>query len=228
MNHPKPRLFTYTIRIDDGAAPNPFRGLCTLAICKPAIRRVAKIGDWIAGLGSKRTHSGDLSRKLVYAMRVDEILSLEDYDRQASVNWPHRIPNIDSPDLSERLGDCIYDFSTRTPVQRPSVHGPANVETDLSGQHVLISREFYYFGSHAYALPDDLLQICHQTQGHKSTANAPYFDRFVTWLGKLNLVPGQLYGWPDFIVDWAAVASCGGCIARKLDDENDRETDDPC
>jgi hypothetical protein len=42
------RLFSYTIPVDDGAAPNPFRGMCTLAICKPTIRRVAKKGDWVA------------------------------------------------------------------------------------------------------------------------------------------------------------------------------------
>jgi hypothetical protein len=228
MNHSNPRLFTYTIRVDDGAAPNPFRGLCSLAICKPAIRRAAKTGDWVAGLGSKRAHSGDLSRKLVYAMRVEAVLSLDEYDEQAPANWPHRIPNIDSSDLSERLGDCIYDFSSGKPVQRPGVHGPENVQTDLTGHNVLISREFYYFGSHAYSLPDDLLPICHQTQGHKSTANAPYVQRFVRWLHGLNLVPGQLYGWPDFIIDWAAIATCGGCIVRKLDDENDRETDDSC
>ena len=48
-----PRLFSYTIPSDDGAAPNPFHGQCTLAICKPSIRRVAKKDDWIAGLGSK-------------------------------------------------------------------------------------------------------------------------------------------------------------------------------
>jgi hypothetical protein len=35
------QLFTYTIPYDDGAAPNPFHGICTLAICKPSIRRVA-------------------------------------------------------------------------------------------------------------------------------------------------------------------------------------------
>jgi hypothetical protein len=48
-----PRLFTYTIPIDDGAAPNPFRGMCSLAICKPCIRRVAEEHDWVAGLDSK-------------------------------------------------------------------------------------------------------------------------------------------------------------------------------
>jgi hypothetical protein len=28
MTFPASRLFTYTIPIDDGAAPNPFRGMC--------------------------------------------------------------------------------------------------------------------------------------------------------------------------------------------------------
>ena len=37
------RLFTYCILVDDGAAPNLFWGVCTLAICKPAIRRAAQV-----------------------------------------------------------------------------------------------------------------------------------------------------------------------------------------
>ena len=121
-----PRLFTYTIVVDDGAAPNPFRGLCSLAICKPAIRRVAARGDWIVGLGSRNAPSGDLSARVVYAMRVDEVLSLAEYDYFAPSRWPHRVPDLTSLDLSERLGDCIYDFLSGEPVQRPSVHGPLN------------------------------------------------------------------------------------------------------
>jgi Nucleotide modification associated domain 2 len=69
-----PRLFSYTIPIDDGSAPNPFRGMCSLAICKPGIRRVAKRDDWVAGLGSKNAPRGDLRDRLVYAMRVQEVL----------------------------------------------------------------------------------------------------------------------------------------------------------
>jgi hypothetical protein len=228
MTSSEPRLFTYTIPIDDGAAPNPFRGMCSLAICKPGIRRTAKKGEWVAGLGSKTAPSGDLSQRLVYAMLVDEVLSLEDYDKRAPTDWPHRIPNAGSADLSERLGDCIYDFSNGTPVQRPGVHGPINFDTDLGGKNVLVSRDFYYFGSRAIRLPNDLLPICHQTQGHKSKANAPYFERFVTWLRGKNLTRGQIYGWPDFIVDWAAVSSCGGCITRKLHDEKDDEDNETC
>jgi len=217
------RLFTYTIPVDDGAAPNPFRGMCSLAICKPGIRRVAAPGDWVAGLGSKSAPSGDLSGRLVYAMHVDEVMTLADYDRSAPSRWPHRIPNVNSADLSERLGDCIYDYSNGAPIQRSGVHGPANQDTDLSGQNVLISRHFYYFGSHAIRLPDHLLAICHQTQGHRSNSNEPHFGEFVRWLRDLQLTPGQLYGWPDFMVDWRTVLLCGGCKPRALDGEHDSD-----
>lgn len=215
------RLFTYTIPIDDGAAPNPFRGICTLAICKPRIRRVAQKGDWIAGFGSVDAPSGDLSKRLVYAMCVDETITLKEYDERAAVEWPHRIPNINSLDMSERLGDCIYDYSVGdTPTQRPGVHGPGNIETDLGGEKVLISKEFYYFGSNAISIPEHLWEICHQTQGHRSDSNAPYFDAFVRWLNSLELTSGQLYGWPDYIVKWDKQGGCGGCVERMNDELN--------
>jgi hypothetical protein len=215
------RLFTYTIPIDDGAAPNPFRGMCSLAICKPGVRRVAEPHDWVVGLGSRNAPSGDLSGCLVYAMRVEEALTLRDYDQQAPKRWPHRIPNVNSPDLSERLGDCVYDYSHRLPSQRPSVHGPGNIATDLGGLNVLVSRDFYYLGRNVIRLPDFLLPVCNQTQGHRSSSNAPYFGRFVAWLRGLELPPGQ-NGWPDFIVHWNKVSSCGGCSIRQVDGESDR------
>ena len=215
------RLFTYTIPVDDGAAPNPFGGMCSLAICKPGIRRVAEKGDWVAGLGSKRAPGGDRSGHLVYAMRVEEVLTLKEYDQQAPAKWPYRIPNMTSADLWERLGDCIYDYSKRTPSQRLSVHGPINVETDLNGKNVLISRDFYYLGRSAIKLPDYLQAICHQTQGHRSDSNAPYFERFVSWLRNLPFAPGQMHDWPDFTVEWDTISSCGGCPTRKLEGESD-------
>lgn len=217
-----PRLFTYTIPIDDGAAPNPFDGMCSLAICKPGIRRVANEGDWVAGLGSKNAPSGDLSGRLVYAMRVERVLTLEEYDQEAQQSWPHRIPDINSEALADRLGDCIYAFEGDAPRQRRSVHGPGNVETDLGGANVLISKDFYYFGRSAKALPDHLRPICHQTQGHRSTSNDPYFDEFVVWVRSLASAPGQ-YGWPDFVIQWDSIESCGGCVQRALDGECDSD-----
>ncbi len=215
------RLYSYILRIDDGAAPNPFRGLCTLAICKPKIRSVAKKGDWVVGVGSKNAPSGDLSGRLVYAMKVQQALPWFEYDRRAPTDWPHRIPDINSKDLSTRLGDCIYDLSAKKARQRPGVHGPANMKTDLGGKKVLLSNDFYYFGSRAVRLPDALQPICPTTQGHRSSKNDPYVAPFESWLRGLGLTPGQLYGWPDFVVDWSVIASCGGGIPRANDEESD-------
>lgn len=215
-----PKLFSYTIPVDDGAAPNPFGNLCTLTICKPAIRRVAQKGDWIAGLGSKNAPSGDLSGRLVYAMQVEEVITMAEYDKRAKAEWPSRIPDIRSKDLAQRLGDCIYDFSANPPAQRKGVHDPGNRDTDLGGVNALISRHFYYFGSKAILLPAHLMGICHQTQGHRSDLNTKFVIPFIDWITSLQLVPGQLHGWPDYIVDWGDVTHCG-CRTRKEDGERD-------
>ena len=46
------RIHSYVVRYDSGFAPNPFYGYCTLATCKPSIRKGADIGDWVVGSGS--------------------------------------------------------------------------------------------------------------------------------------------------------------------------------
>lgn len=216
------RLFSYTIPIDDGSAPNPFHGMCSLAICKPAIRRVAQHGDWVVGLGSCNAPSGDLSGHMVYAMLVQEVITLEDYDRRAPNEWPERRPNPLSYDLADRLGDCIYDYAGGSPpYQRPGVHGPGNIQRDLSGVNVLLSRDFYYFGSRAIPLPSYLRGLCHQGVGHKSDSNDHLVAPFEFWIRGLGLAPGQLYGWPDAMVDWRAAYNGCGCASRQDDDEGE-------
>ena len=204
-----PRLFSYTILRDDGAAPNPFRGLCTLAICKPQIRRKAAVGDWVVGLGSKRAPSGNLAGRMVCAMRVDQVLTLRDYDRLAPTHWPHRVPNPQSAIMSDRLGDCIYDFSGGAPVQRAGLHAAQHVATDLSGENVLVSRHYFYFGQNAVPLPPRLRELVHQTQAHKVTVNAPLVEPFLRWLYGLGLEPNHLYGWPDGVPEWANPGGMG-------------------
>ena len=220
-----PSLFSYISSVDDGAAPNPFGGICTLAICKPVIRRTAKPGDWIAGLGSKRAPSGDLSGKIVYAMKVERVVTLRDYDRLVRSNsWP-RLPDFETSDHRDRLGDCIYDFSSGSePRLRRSVHDHGNRKTDLSGQNVLISRDFYYFGKKAKKLPSDLLGIVHQNQGHRKAANHRYFPRFEEWIRKSGWEVGKLYGDPDFEIDWDNLGGCKGCIRRRKQGESDGQT----
>jgi hypothetical protein len=217
----QPHLFSYTIPYDDGAAPNPFNGMCTLAICKPAIRRTARKGDWIAGLGSANAPSGNLSNRLVYAMRVDKVVTIEEYDQRARSQWPHRVPDIKSKALVDRLGDCIYNYTTVPPEQRAGVHGQGNYPIDLGGENVLISWNFYYFGRNAKPLPNSLHPICHQTQGHKRQANNPYVRKFINWVQSLPEGPGQ-HGWPDMIIKWHN-NGCSPCATREQDGACDAE-----
>ena len=49
------KLFSYVLTTDNGSTPNPFHGTCTLAVCKPAIRRAAQVGDWIMAIDSLKT-----------------------------------------------------------------------------------------------------------------------------------------------------------------------------
>ncbi len=58
------RLVSYILTSDTGFAPNPFFRYCTLACCKPQIRRSAEPGDWIVGISRKAD-----GNRIVYAMR---------------------------------------------------------------------------------------------------------------------------------------------------------------
>ena len=51
------RVYTYVLASDVGFAPNPFAGYCTVACCKPVIRRTARVGDWIVDLQSVLSRS---------------------------------------------------------------------------------------------------------------------------------------------------------------------------
>src|SRR6266849_11107089 len=95
-----PRLFTYCIPYDDGAAPNPYWGVCTLAICKTVIRRTAKEGDWLVRTGSKKTSTGnDFGGCVVYAMQVTDVLSMADYDAWTKAKLPKKLPDASNKDL---------------------------------------------------------------------------------------------------------------------------------
>jgi hypothetical protein len=64
------RFYVYKLTADNGGAPCTYRGLLSLAICKPNIRRTARKGDWIFGFGGKRLGSG----RLIYAAQVSDIV----------------------------------------------------------------------------------------------------------------------------------------------------------
>jgi Nucleotide modification associated domain 2 len=223
-------LYSYCIPYDDGAAPNPFWGLCTLAICKPVIRRVAKEGDWVVGTGSVNSPIGNISGKVVYAMRVTRKMTMEDYDWFTKLELPDKIPLRNSADLRRSHGDSIYDFSATTPSLRPSVHNKENQNTDLGGKYVLLSNHFFYFGDKPASLPEALRNIARQQQGHRSSANAPYIEDFVRWIHSLGYPPAKLMGNPQWWSKPDFQASRDPCaIGRRQEAEADlEELNAPC
>ena len=189
-----PSLFSYVLKIDDGAAPNPFWGLCTLTICKPVIRRNAKIGDWVIGTGSKNSKTSakdkrrqDFSEHLCYAMKVIEIMSLKEYDEYCQKSLKNKIPKIRGSSYNYAVGDCIYDFSDGTPKQRLSVHNEGNMATDLNGKNALLSNQFYYFGENPVFLPLKFHGIIKRNQGHRKITDQKLISDFEDWVTKFKL-----------------------------------------
>lgn len=68
-----PKLYSYVVTHDTGFAPCPYGRYCTLAYCKPRIRKAAEEGDWVVGTGSA---SKRMAKKIIYAMKVTKKLVL--------------------------------------------------------------------------------------------------------------------------------------------------------
>jgi hypothetical protein len=203
-----PRLFSYVLRHDDGAAPNPFWGVCTLAICKPAIRRTAKEGDWVVGTGSKRAPKhGNLSGRLVYAMRVTTKLTMRKYDEYCHAHLPKKMPDQTSSNWRMWLGDSIYDYATRPPRLRPGVHVENQRRRDLSGDNVLLSEDFLYLGDRTIELPLHLQALAPPQQGHRSRLNDPLVEPFEEWVRGLRLKWNVPLGDPQVMPPSARPAS---------------------
>lgn len=190
-------LFSYVVRHDDGAAPNPYWSVCSLAICKPKIRKKARLHDWIVGTGSKNSPVGDVSQHVVYAMKVTRRITMRDYDRIARTELPGKLPDWTNADFRRRVGDSIYDFSTTPATIRRSVHDERNRKKDLSGEYVMLSTHFWYFGERAVELPGDLRSIIKTGQGHKRIEDQAIIARFQQWIEALDAPCGEPMGGPQ-------------------------------
>ena len=105
------RLHSYVVARDYGFAPNPFFGVCTLATCKPIIRSVAAIGDWVMGTGSKQWNR---EHHVVYAMRVTESMTFEQYWNDP--RFQKKKPNLRGS-KKQAFGDNIYFRNAKAEVR---------------------------------------------------------------------------------------------------------------
>lgn len=154
MTDSEQRIYRYVVAYDGGTAPRPFDGLCSLAICKPRIRAVADVGDWIIGFRSR------CPGEVLYAMQVTERLTLGDY-------W------LDPRFVNRRPGQTNHPDNFYRPTaagtlqQVPNhVHGPTDAARDRRGRNVLLGERFWYFGANSVPLPNELLHLVHTMRGH--------------------------------------------------------------
>jgi Nucleotide modification associated domain 2 len=186
------KIYSYILKHDSGAAPNPFWKICTLTICKPAIRRKAQIGDWIIGTGAKSVKCKDgrcldLSGRAIYAMKVTDKKTLHEYNIYCKKSLPNKIPTGRTTDWRIHVGDCIYDYSSdKVPKIRKGVHNEANMKNDLSGKFALLSKDFYYFGREPKPLPPCLRNIIKRFQGHRVIEQQSQVILFEKWIRKFT------------------------------------------
>ena len=145
------KLYRYTLTFDTGFASNPYGGYCTLATCKPQIRQHAQVGDWVAGFGSaRRGRSG----QLVYAMRVAETMTCEDYwsDSRFAAKKPRQ-----GSSYEETCGDNVYHRALDGSwVQEACFHCSDHMSGDLGVNRVLVATEFVYYGDQSIELPTEI------------------------------------------------------------------------
>jgi len=204
---PRPRLFSYVVRRDFGFAPNPFHGTCTLATCKPDIRGAAAVGDWVLGTGSKQAGRDG---KLVYAMRVDEILTFDDY--WVDPRFRGKRPRVNGS-LVQVFGDNIYHHDPETGewIQEDSHHSlhdgspnPENLNRDTKSDAVLVSAYFGYFGADAPEIPRRLRNfegndLCKSGPSHKANFTAAHIEAALEWVESLGVegCVGDPFDWRD-------------------------------
>ncbi|MDD2635505.1 MAG: hypothetical protein PHW82_08405 [Bacteroidales bacterium] len=177
------KYYSYVVARDFGFAPNPFGRHCSLATCKPRIRKNANIGDWIFGITPKVKDSGN---KLVFAMKVTQKITFNEY--WYSHDFQYKKPVLNGS-LKQMYGDNIYymdEFNNWN--QADSHHSKENGETnydnlkrDVKGKFVLISETFYFFGVSAIEIPYSLKDEFSIGMGHK-LVKEDVAVRVINWL----------------------------------------------
>ena len=152
---------------DSGFAPNPFDGFCSLACCKPIIRRTAITGDWIIGTGSKGSVGND---KLIFAMKITEKIDFDSYYHDKR--------------FYNRLDNIYFKNKGNWNQKKNKHHHKEDIEHDLGGEYVLISCHFYYFGKNAIEIPEKFWEIIKTGPGHKCTFPTNLVIEFIEWLGE--------------------------------------------
>lgn len=196
-------IYAYKITRDYGFAPNPFGEYCSLACCKPHIRKKAVVDDWIIGTGAIEN---GLLNHLIFLMKVTEKLTFQEYWDDKRFNYKKPILN---GSLKQIHGDNIYYNQDKIWYQLDSHHSfyegelnEKNLKQDLSGEYVLISDCFVYLGDQFLKIPDEFIEICPTTKhrDYITIKNDKLAEEFISViLNKYNTgLIGKPINWKEY------------------------------
>jgi hypothetical protein len=180
-----PRFYLYKMSVANGGAPCVKDGLLSLAICKPAIRRTAKQGDYVLGFAGNRmrVYEGEKTfptNPVVFIAKITDKVC----------GWRY----YSDPKFAHRP-DCIYKWKTGAFVAKGNGYHPDGSIADVGeapdweNAHTLLSDHFAYFGEgcpvayqNRYSAIRDVIEDL--TQGHRVVRLLPSQQHEVRLLSK--------------------------------------------
>lgn len=133
-------LRSYKMTHDKSFAPNVSGNTLSLATCKPKIREVCEIGEWIAGFNSATLDGAEIGKeKLIYLAKVSKAMTFAEFWDKFECKRPDKDENGDNIYKPKESGGYEQD-------SRATHHtDEKNKKHDLSVDRVLLCDEFYYF-----------------------------------------------------------------------------------
>ena len=144
-------LYSYVVEHDNGYAPNPSNGICTLAYCKYPMRRYVGENDYVVGLAGARykRHVTVEWPPVVYAMRVTQVCGFEEFESDPRYT-----------------GHVQYDENAE--------------EEKTKTNRVLVSTDFIYWGDYEEPLPPELRDL-RVGRNYKCHFAPEVVEAFIKW-----------------------------------------------
>ncbi|MBQ2045957.1 MAG: hypothetical protein II260_02070 [Muribaculaceae bacterium] len=177
------KMWSYRIVHDKQFAPNPFKGVLTLATCKPLIRRSkeSESGVWLAGFAAYSVKDGLRPKKgrelLIYLAKISEVMTMQDY----WTKYPQKRAQKCGEEFEEYYGDNIYDENLH--LVNDNHHKDWDFKRDISGKNVLICKEFYYFAPDSrLVVPNEFDELVYKRRGQTLVQNKDLIQKFIDYV----------------------------------------------
>lgn len=187
----KSTVWRYVIATDRGGAPHIHNEVCSLAICKPDIRKHAKVGEWVMAFAPASQR--DPNRLVKFVMKITSRRDFPSYCKE----------------FIGKRRDAIYDYRfdpTGPWVCNGQIDGvgdhpyPENWAKDKRGLYVLLSKEYCHSGNRPRNLLSELAPFCakrglnaedvvtdldHRSQGQSKYCSSSSYEVFREWAESL-------------------------------------------